>query len=168
MKRVIGNWMLSHTKDLAETAVEKIPAHVPGAVQLDYASAFNYPPYYYGTNFRQFFWMEDEYFIYETTLAVTCQAGECAKLHLSYIDYRYDILIDGENVYSGEGIFTPVTLDVTRFAGREVPLSIVIHPIPKLEELRHLRNRSQESVQPQCRTNVLYIFSLFYLIYYNE
>ena len=143
MKTVVGNWTLSHTKDLAEAAVEKISAHVPGAVQLDYADALGYPPYYYGTNFRQFFWMEDEYFIYETTLFVTCEQGECAKLHLSYIDYRYDILIDGETVYSGEGIFTPVMLDVTRFAGREVPLKIILHPIPKLEELRHLRNRSQ-------------------------
>ena len=55
MKTVVGNWTLSHTKDLAEAAVEKISAHVPGAVQLDYADALGYPPYYYGTNFRQFF-----------------------------------------------------------------------------------------------------------------
>jgi len=63
MKTIIGNWTLSHTKALSEPAAEKIAAHVPGAVQLDYAEALNYPPYYYGTNFRQFFWMEDEYFI---------------------------------------------------------------------------------------------------------
>ena len=143
MKTIIGNWTLSHTKELSEPAAEPIAAHVPGAVQLDYAEALGYPPYYYGTNFRQFFWMEDEYFIYETTLAVTCGEGERAKLHLSGLDYRYDILIDGETVHSGEGIFTPVTLDVTRFAGCAVPLSIVLHPIPKLEEYRHIRNRSQ-------------------------
>ena len=65
MKTIIGNWTLSHTGSLSEPAAEKIAAHVPGAVQLDYAEALNYPPYYYGTNFRQFFWMEDEYFIYE-------------------------------------------------------------------------------------------------------
>ena len=143
MKSLLTNWTLSHTKSLSEPAVEPITARVPGAVQLDYAEALGYPPYYYGTNFRQFFWMEDEYFIYQTRMAVACEAGERVKLHLSGLDYRYDIVIDGETVYSGEGIFTPVTLDVTRLAGRQVPLSVIIHPIPKLEEYRHIRNRSQ-------------------------
>ena len=143
MKTVIRNWTLSHTKDLSVAAEQAIAAHVPGAVQLDYAEALGYPPYYYGTNFRQFFWMEDEYFIYETSMSVSCEAGECACLHLSGLDYRYDIRIDGETVYSGEGIFTPVRLDVTRYAGREVPLAVVLYPIPKLEEYRHIRSRSQ-------------------------
>ena len=143
MKTIIRNWTLSHTQDLAVPAAERIEAHVPGAVQLDYAEALGYPPYYYGTNFRQFFWMEDEYFLYEADLSVPDSAGEQVCLHLSGIDYRYDILIDGETVYSGEGIFTPVRLDVTRYAGRGVRLTVVIHPIPKLEEYRHIRNRSQ-------------------------
>ena len=143
MKYIIENWTLSHTKDLAEAAIEKIAAHVPGAVQLDYAEALGYPPYYYGTNFRQFFWMEDEYFLYESTLHVACEEKETACLHLSGLDYRYDVLIDGERVCSGEGIFTPVRLDVSAYAGRQVPLTVILHPIPKLEEYRHLRNRSQ-------------------------
>lgn len=141
MKQLVGNWMLSHTKDLTQAATEPIPAHVPGAVQLDYAQALGYEPYYYGMNFRQFDWMEDEFFLYTATLDFTCGAGECAKLHLSGIDYRYDILIDGETVHSGEGIFTPVTLDVTRFSGCAVTLTVVIHPIPRQFECP--RNRSQ-------------------------
>lgn len=143
MKTMIGNWTLSHTADLTVPATETITAHVPGAVQLDYAEALGYPPYYYGTNFRQFFWMEDEYFIYETAMHVVCEAGERVYLYLSGLDYRYDILIDGEMACSGEGIFTPVRLDVTHCAGRDVSLSVVLHPIPKLEEYRHIRNRSQ-------------------------
>ena len=143
MKTVIESWTLTHTQDITVPATERIAAHVPGAVQLDYAEALHYPPYYYGTNFRQFFWMEDEYYLYETTLAVPHVGDERVCLHLSGIDYCYDVLIDGETVYSGEGIFTPVRLDVTRYAGCEVPLTIVIHPIPKLEEYRHIRNRSQ-------------------------
>lgn len=142
MKTVIGDWTLSHTADLSTPATERIAAHVPGAVQLDYAEALGYPPYYYGTNFRQFFWMEDEYFIYETVISVPAE-GACAKLHLSGLDYRYDILIDGETVCRGEGIFTPVALDVSAYMGREVPLAVILHPIPKQEQYRHLRNRSQ-------------------------
>ena len=80
MKQLIENWTLSHTDDLSHAAVEPIPAAVPGAVQLDYARAFDYAPYYRGLNFKQFDWMEDEYFLYETDLCVTCADGECARL----------------------------------------------------------------------------------------
>lgn len=141
MKTIINSWTLSHTKDLAVPAEEKIAAHVPGAVQLDYAEVLGYAPYYYGMNFTQFDWMENEYFLYESAAEIVCDEGEKAYLHLSGLDYRYDILIDGETVCSGEGIFTPVTLDVTRYAGRRVPLTVVIHPLPKLFDTP--RNRSQ-------------------------
>ena len=141
MKIVIGNWTLSHTRDLSLPAADPIPAHVPGAVQLDYAEALGYAPYYYGLNFRQFDWMENEYFVYESELCVTCGPMECARLYLSGLDYRYEIRIDGETVKSGAGIFTPVVLDVTRFSGRRVPLSVILYPIPRLFE--EPRNRSQ-------------------------
>ena len=143
MKTIIENWTLSHTAELSAAAREPIAAHIPGAVQLDYAAALGYEPYTFGTNFRQFFWMEDEYFLYESVLRVRCGAGEVARLHLSGLDYRYEIRIDGETVARGEGIFTPVVLDVTRYAGRDVPLTVILYPIPKLEQYRHIRNRSQ-------------------------
>ena len=100
MKTMINSWTLSHTKDLAVPAEEKIAAHVPGAVQLDYAEALGYAPYYYGMNFTQFDWMENEYFLYESVAEIVCDEGEKAYLHLSGLDYRYDILIDGETVYT--------------------------------------------------------------------
>jgi len=141
MKRSIENWTLSHAHELNGAPLEPVPATVPGAVQLDYAKAFDYAPYYYGMNFKQFDWMEDEYFFYQTELEVTCADGECALLRFEGIDYRYDIRIDGETVCHGEGIFTPVTLDVTPYAGKRVPLTVVIYPIPK--QFATPQNRSQ-------------------------
>ena len=68
MQKITFDWTLSHAKEKSGAPQQAIPATVPGAVQLDYARALDYPPYYYGLNFRQFDWTEDEYFFYDTTL----------------------------------------------------------------------------------------------------
>ncbi len=47
MKKQSFNWTLLHTKSLSEPPCDRIDARVPGAVQLDYANAFGYSPYYY-------------------------------------------------------------------------------------------------------------------------
>ncbi len=131
MKKINLNWSLSHTPSLAETPKDRIPAEVPGAVQLDYAKALDYKPYYYGLNFRQFDWMEDEYFIYETTLDFTKSDSECATLCFMGIDYKYEIIIDGKTAVNGEGMFTPVKLDISQYSGKKVALKVILDPIPK-------------------------------------
>ncbi len=143
MKKIHLPWTLSHaaTKDGART--ESIPATVPGAVQLDYAREKNYAPYYYGLNFKQFDWMEDEFFFYETTLDFSCGKGEQARLIFEGIDYKYDITLDGLSVAAGEGAFTPVVLDVTAYAGRAVALCVTLYPIPK--RVAQPQNRVQAS-----------------------
>ena len=42
MKKLTMNWTLSHMASLSDTPKDTIPAHVPGAVQLDYADAKDY------------------------------------------------------------------------------------------------------------------------------
>ena len=54
MKEQTFTWTLSHSKQLSGERLDTIPANVPGAVQLDYAQAFSYPPYYFGLNFSVF------------------------------------------------------------------------------------------------------------------
>ena len=142
MKKQFFEWQLSHSKQVDSERLDKIPASVPGAVQLDYAKAFSYPPYYFGLNFQRFVWMEDEYFHYQTTLDFACEKGEQAWLCIENIDYRYQITIDGELVADGEGIFTPVQVDITRFAGQKRALCVTVFPIPKRYDEP---NRSQAS-----------------------
>ena len=132
MRKENLNWTLSHMASLKDAPQDQIPAKVPGAVQLDYAAAKDYPPYWFGLNFRQFNWMEDEYFLYASTLSFDVNADEKAFLYFGGIDYRFLIRIDEKPVYEGEGMFTPVTLDVTEYAGKTVPLEVIIYPIPKI------------------------------------
>ena len=131
MKEQTFTWTLSHSKQLSGERLDTIPANVPGAVQLDYAQAFSYPPYYFGLNFQRFAWMEDEYFHYQTELEFSCKEEEQAWLCVHNIDYRYQITVDGEIIAQGEGIFTPVFVDITRFSGQKSALCVTVFPIPK-------------------------------------
>lgn len=131
MHKITFDWMLSHASEKDGLPTEKIPALVPGAVQLDYAKAKGYAPYYYGLNFKQFEWTEDEYFFYETTLDFNCTKNEYALLCFDGIDYTYEIALDGKVVAAGKGAFTPVRLDVTSYSGKKTALRVTIFPIPK-------------------------------------
>ncbi len=136
-------WILSHSKTHDGEGFERITATVPGAVQLDYAREKNYAPYYYGLNFKQFDWMEDEFFFYDTTLDFSCKKGETALLKFEGIDYKYDITINGDTVKTGEGAFTPVIIDVTKFSGKSTALRVTMYPIPK--RFAETRTRAQAS-----------------------
>ncbi len=147
-QKVYMNWTLSHTKTLAKTPKDRIPATVPGAVQLDYAKAFDYAPYYYGMNFKQFDWMEDEYFIYESVMEFTAAEHERALLCFRGIDYSFEIFIGGKSAYKGEGMFTPVTLDVTKYSGKATPVTVIIDPIPKYEGAPRNRQQAKACCKP--------------------
>lgn len=148
MKKLTLNWTLSHTPELAKAPVEFIPATVPGAVQLDYAKALNYKPYYFGINFKQFDWMEDEYFIYDSVLDFTISNMESATLCFMGIDYKYQILIDGKSAAKGEGMFTPVYIDVSAYSGKKVPLKVVLDPIPKCPDVPKTRAQARACCKP--------------------
>ena len=148
MKKIFPSWTLSYSDTADGVQSEKIPATVPGAVQLDYAKACNYNPYYYGLNFRQFDWMEDKFFTYHTTLEFRCSPYECAVLYFGGIDYRYVITIDGKIRAQGEGAFTPVSIDVTQFSGRKVPVSVTVYPIPKLFPAPQNRSQAAACCKP--------------------
>ena len=143
MKITIDNWTLTHSDRIDGEKMEQIAAQVPGAVQLDYARAFDYEPYYYGLNFKQFDWCEDEYFFYETELDLKDIKAKRVNLCFDGIDYKYEIYVDGVTVASGEGAFTPVTIDVTEYLGNTVKLTVALFPIPK--RFAEPQNRSQAS-----------------------
>lgn len=148
MKKLTLDWTLSHTKDLSLPACEPIKATVPGAVQLDYAEAKGYAPYWYRTNFKQFDWMEDEYFIYQSTLDFTASPFECAILVFEGIDYKYEIEIGGKILAKGEGAFTPVKLDVSAYAGKKTPIKVTLFPIPKEMPWPQKRYQARSSCKP--------------------
>ncbi len=148
MKKQFLTWTLSHTSNLSEPLKDPIAATVPGAVQLDYAKAFGYAPYSYGMNFKQFDWMEDEYFVYDTVLDFTCAPDERATLSFGGIDYAYEILIDGTCLVRGEGMFTPLELDVTSYSGKRAALRVILDPIPKYPGAPRNRQQAKACCKP--------------------
>ncbi len=138
------SWTLSHVTDGKEVEGDTIPARVPGSIGLDYATAKNYPPYYYEKNYELFRWMEDEYFLYKTTLDFKVEKGEYAYLHFGGVDYEFDITVGGKTLHHGKGSVTPVALDVTEFSGKNVPLEVLIYPIPKAPDAPRKNTRDEQ------------------------
>ena len=60
-------WTVGFMKTAQDLPEEMYPAQVPGAVQMDYAAAKNWPSWNEGTNFRDYAWMEDLFWLYQTT-----------------------------------------------------------------------------------------------------
>ena len=56
------DWVVGESASENETPKSFYAAEVPGAVQLDFAKALNYPDYRYADNVRQFDWLEDRFF----------------------------------------------------------------------------------------------------------
>lgn len=124
-------WSVGHTADPGNTPEEMYPAVVPGAVQQDYARAKNWPPVQFGIEFKKYAGLEDLYWLYRTTLDFQLAPEQTASLVFKGIDYRYQIRIDGTVLMDGEGMFTPVKLDVTAYAGKPHDLEVLLYPAPK-------------------------------------
>lgn len=146
MERLTLNWHLGYSRSANTPPDDFIPAHVPGAVQLDYGQAHGYPPYNEGLNFRNYGWMEDVYWFYTAPLQFTVQPGGHAYLHFDGIDYAYRIRVDDEILLEDEGMFSRIHLDVTRFSGGEHRLEVLLFPVPKADN-SNKRDQQRRSVK---------------------
>jgi beta-mannosidase len=108
---------------------------VPGAVQLDWAHSNGWPPYWQGENFRDYRWMEDVYWTYETRLEAPALAGgERLFFICGGVDYRFVIKLNNKVLHSQEGMFTPVEIELTgKISGGDV-LKVTVFPAPKSQE----------------------------------
>ena len=72
--------------------------------------------------------------------------------HSSYAEHirtgRYEIR-------QGEGAFTPVSIDVTQFSGRKVPVSVTVYPIPKLFPAPQNRSQAAACCKPASSSGAL-------------
>ncbi|MBR5632925.1 MAG: hypothetical protein IKW68_03015, partial [Clostridia bacterium] len=78
----------------------------------------------------------------------TASLLECAFLCFDGIDYKYIVKIAGKVFAKGEGMFTPIMMDVSQFSGRRVPVEVVIFPIPKLFPQPQNRSQARASCKP--------------------
>ena len=74
----------------------------------------------YSDNYKMYEELENDFWEYRTCLSYTQNDGESVWFVSLGIDYRYDILLNGEIIYSYEGLYTPVELDLTeRLCGED-------------------------------------------------
>ncbi len=123
------------------------PAEVPGNVQYDYGKMLGCGDISVADNVTKFRETEDYTWEYRTWLSFEERPDEKAVFVSEGIDYRFDILIDGQKVMEHEGMFSRVELDVTGRSGQE--MVIRIHPHPKSELAKYEdRDQANQSVKP--------------------
>ncbi len=120
--------------DSAETTPETfVPAVVPGAVQLDWATAHNWPEHWVGNHCNEYGWMEDKFWLYRATLPeLDLDAGQRVFLTGGGIDYQWEIHFGGQRLLAHEGMFLPIDLEITRaYRNGARDLQILVYPVPK-------------------------------------
>ena len=90
----LRDWVVGYKKTAESNCEKQIPATVPGAVQLDWAAAVQAAPFWYGTHYKDYAWMEDCFWVYRCEAAVEADSG-VPLLHFTGIDYRYCIALNG-------------------------------------------------------------------------
>ncbi len=146
----ITSWQLGHSSALNERPAELVPATTPAEVQLVWQKEKGMPDYNFGVNFREYRWMEDCFWHYSTTLSLEKRGGFVPVLTFEFLDYRYTIRVDGDVLADSEGMFTPVKLNLEKYAGQDVLLEVIFHPIPKVPGMPEDRNQACMSVKPPC------------------
>ena len=141
------SWSVGYTNHPDKLPAEMYPATVPGAVQLDYAKAKGWASFQIGVNYSDYAWMEDVFWLYRTPLDFSLDPQQAATLMFKGIDYQYEIRIDGNTIHEGEGMFSPIRLDVTQFAGSPHILEVLIYPIPKCDN-SNTRSQARVSCKP--------------------
>jgi len=125
---------------------EWFPASVPGNVQYDYGRMMGWGDINYAENANHFMETEGYTWEYHTTLNYTCNENEYAVFAAEGIDYQFDILVNGVEKCSHEGMFTRVEIPLEPGA---CELTVRIHPHPKSARTEYTdRAQAQDSVKP--------------------
>lgn len=113
---------------------EWFKASVPGNIQYDYGVAHEFGDADYMDNFMKYKPLEDATWEYQTVLKYTAEKNERVFFVSNGIDYIFDILLNGEVIYSYEGMYKKVELDITDKTKGSDTLSVIIHPHPKRKD----------------------------------
>lgn len=145
------DWKVGFHYQLNDKPKEWYRAAVPGAVQLDYARAKGLGDYNYAENWKDYLWMEDVYWTYKTSFKKPKLAeGEQFFFVSKGIDYRFEILLNNVKIFSQEGMFKPVKVNLTGKLLAENTLEVLIFPVPKIPGTPEsgYRSNAAQSVKP--------------------
>ena len=129
---------------------EWFPVSVPGNIQYDYGVFHNFEDLNYSDNYKQFLPLEDDHWEYQAILHYDRKDGERVFFVSGGVDYRYDVIINGEKIYSYEGMFRGFELDLTEnLNGKKDILTVHIYPHPKSTGGRpNTRDEVDQSCKP--------------------
>lgn len=154
------DWQVGWTADPARPPARFVPATVPGAVQLDWACAEGWPPYWQAENFRAYAWMEDVHWVYRTRLAKPALASaQRLVLVCGGVDYACTVRVAGVVVHTQEGMFSPFEIDLTEVASGAL-LEIIVAPAPKVpvppDAVGSVTDLARKESRQSCKPAVAY------------
>ncbi|MEO6602506.1 MAG: hypothetical protein ABIQ16_21670 [Polyangiaceae bacterium] len=142
-------WEVGRASAADQSPALFIPAEVPGAVQLDWARAHDWPAYWVADHFKAYQGLEDSFWRYRTRLNLpVLEPGERVWFVCGGVDYRFQVWLAGALVHEQEGMFTPFQLDLTGRAASGDQLEILIFPAPKVEAEPEGRAQARLSSKP--------------------
>ena len=155
MKHLL-NWNVGFCDSATEQPKETFPAAVPGAVQLDYAKAYTLPDYKRGTNYKQFKWTEDKFWVYTASFDATdIGDDEHISLFIGGIDYKYEIWINGSKELEYEGMYASHSIPMDGYKKGVADIKIVIYPVPK-SDMPDVHADSRDEANQSCKPAVSY------------
>lgn len=147
-------WILGYSDRIDEAPSEFVTAYVPSDVQLVWKEQKNMPDYNFGKNYLEYKWMEDKFWHYRIALDIEHKSGFVPFLVFKSIDYRYTITVNEKIMADGEGMFTPVRIDLSEFENTPrkdnatAYVEVIIHPIPKIPGMPETREQAALSCKP--------------------
>ena len=112
-------WELGYAATKEAKPEKWIPATVPGAVQLDIAKAEKYAPYYYAEHWKDYQWMEDNYYTYRSNFnKPELSANEKLYFISKGIDYQFEMKVPFGRIYQMSSKLVRFTLP---FACQYIP-----------------------------------------------
>jgi len=149
VEQVKLTWELGYSKDSDTHPSKWIPAIIPGAVQLDIARAEKYQPHFYAEHWKDYLWMEDIFFTYRTSFnKPALSSGNRLYFTSLGIDYEFEIILNNEKILHQEGMFTPVSIDLTDKIKDKNQILVKIFPVPKLHTSPVDRSQASQSAKP--------------------
>lgn len=140
------NWT-AEVRD-GEGKCHTFPASVPGNIQKDFANYMGYDDLMFANNVAVLEKTESYIWTYITYPEYKAEKGEKVYFVSEGIDYIFEIRLDGRSLYSSEGMYTPVKIDITDMIGDNSKLEVVIYPHPKNGNIKRDRSEAADTCKP--------------------
>jgi beta-mannosidase len=142
-------WSVGNHTTRDSSPLQNVPATVPGAVQLDWARAKNWPEHWKADHFLKYHWMEDFFWTYSARLEIPAiEPGETVHFVCGGIDYRFQIWLNDHLLLEQEGMFTPVRINLDSTAKPGDEIRITIWPPPKQPSSQPDRWQANQTCKP--------------------